>query len=696
MKIDKITINNYKQFINTTLDLENKLTLLAGPNNSGKTAIISLLKKIILGSSEKYTLTYLPIPIIKKIKVFISKTLKTYYDKGFEINDYENEFGNKLKMMLDENNIETYVDFTISYEEKEDIELFSDYFMDLEETKHYFYFRYKFSFSLSTFENQFSFYYSQFNDLLKDDFEKNKESVLNSIIELFISSVEENAYYCDETFSLTNKIDSLVEFRNLFYFESIQAGRPLDDDVMDNNHGLTNGLLEIAKMNNEWNDQLKSVNHILIRAINETKIKDLINESSLEFLEEILNDIEKTTGNTNTNLKLETNLSNDEINKFLKDIIMAVYDMDGVNLSEYSQGLGFSNLIYLHIKLAKYKKQIAEKKINLYVIEEPESHMHPQMQRAFIKFFFSQIEKIKFQGLITTHSNEIVRCSHVKNIRVIRKFLNEVPEYNNNYYVSKIVNMSELVNLSYSHSKDEEELSSFFDFFFEIGYSEMIFADIAILYEGDTERMLIEYAIKQEFKDLARKYIAFVQVGGAYAYNYTKLIQLLNIKTLIITDIDYGKTLVNKEEILESNSTNSTINKFYKYSVGKMENPKINSLYEWKKSNKNKLYENLIFVNFQSEEDSYGRTLEESMICKKLNIKVSNKKSLKEWRKIKTETKLFFSIPQGQEETLVSVRDILTSSTGSKIDFMYSVISNGYVKDMLPNYICEGLKWLVS
>ena len=45
----------------------------------------------------------------------------------------------------------------------------------------------------------------------------------------------------------------------------------------------------------------------------------------------------------------------------------------------------------------------------------------------------------------------------------------------------------------------------------------------------------------KEYQKLKQQYIAFVQVGGAYAKNYEKLIKFLEIKSLIITDIDYDK-----------------------------------------------------------------------------------------------------------------------------------------------------------
>ena len=60
MILKKININNYRRLNNVTFALEDDLTLLAGPNNSGKTSVIELLKCVL--SENKYTkLLYLEI-----------------------------------------------------------------------------------------------------------------------------------------------------------------------------------------------------------------------------------------------------------------------------------------------------------------------------------------------------------------------------------------------------------------------------------------------------------------------------------------------------------------------------------------------------------------------------------------------------------------------------------------------------------
>lgn len=48
------------------------------------------------------------------------------------------------------------------------------------------------------------------------------------------------------------------------------------------------------------------------------------------------------------------------------------------------------------------------------------------------------------------------------------------------------------------------------------------------------------------------------------------------------------------------------------------------------------------------------------------------------------------------DEDMVSIRDILASTSGNKTDFMYSVIMNGYVENIMPEYIDGGLLWLMQ
>ena len=228
-------------------------------------------------------------------------------------------------------------------------------------------------------------------------------------------------------------------------------------------------------------------------------------------------------------------------------------------------------------------------------------------------------------------------------------------------------------------------MANFFDWFFEIGYSEIVFADRAIFYEGDTERLYIRKVMTLEkYKKLKQQYVAFIQVGGAYAKNYEKLIKLLGIKSLIITDIDYGKSEIVIEDVKKSKTTNATIEYFYSIN-NSTDTPTVEELYSWKETGGN-IIEDLIYVCFQTKDDGYARTLEEAMINKYFDMDVSKCYKKSDWKEKRKDSELKFSIPRMKnkkeiaDDDMVSVRDILAATSGNKTDFMCSVIMKDYVK----------------
>lgn len=370
-------------------------------------------------------------------------------------------------------------------------------------------------------------------------------------------------------------------------------------------------------------------------------------------------------------------------------------------LNEESQGLGFSNLIYLHMRLEEFYKSIDKNKVNVFFIEEPESHMHPQMQNVFIRFLKNYYVDKKLQGLITTHSNEIARMVGLDSLRVIRQTEKSKSEL---FDLSKFRNSIKKKKIENLDDESEFLLANFFDWFFEIGYSELIFADKVILYEGDSERLYIRKLIKlPEFSALNDSYIAFIQVGGAYAHNYLPMLRMLKMKTLIITDLDYDKKFLSMEEVKaeDSNTTNATINYCYRVAYpdrGEKYVPTIKELYDFQVKGKNILYNGLIYLAFQ-DENSTARTLEEAMLKKILGFDVFHMIKRSEWKKIRKDKKLTFSIPddkEGEKDSEYSIRKIVEATANNKTDFMYSVILSENESNMLPDYIKKGLLWLMK
>ncbi len=68
-------------------------------------------------------------------------------------------------------------------------------------------------------------------------------------------------------------------------------------------------------------------------------------------------------------------------------------------------GLGLNNILYISMILQYFQRRIDDSKTagQLLLIEEPEAHLHPQLQRVL----YGALEKKGFQAIVTTHSTHI-------------------------------------------------------------------------------------------------------------------------------------------------------------------------------------------------------------------------------------------------------------------------------------------------
>lgn len=720
MKLKKIEIKNYKQLAHTEINLHDDLTILAGPNNSGKTSFISLLKGILDDNKLLYTHHDIPIELSSKWQNLMFDVCDQIFPNE---GTAESVIQSLFEKITSDDQIKTEyiipsceVRIEVTYNpELDDIRNFAEYIMDLDESQHSFFFRYVLSLNVPTLRKTFIQSFEKLNSrfVAYHEGKANKETIKSILSKIYAQSLIEHCFYTDANYQIENEID-VSEFKRLFHFKSINAIRTLDDLDTDSTRTLSKSIIALACKDATWKDTSKSLPDKILSSIESDGINEKIKDISASTLSSTLNSLAETNGGHIGEIILEMDVSEDDVSDLLKKITCAKYQLDGHLLDESSQGLGFSNMIYLHMQLEEFEKSIDPLLVNVFIIEEPESHMHPQMQNVFIKHLLASYRKAGLQGLVSTHSNEMVRVSGLEHLRVIRE---------TSKFSSEIFDLSSFRNkFSEKLKKDKEKddsidtsiLENFFDWFFEIGFSEIVFADKAILYEGDTERLYLRKLITLPiYKSLSEQYIAFIQVGGAYAYNYKRLIDFLRIKTLIITDLDYPKDALTDNIILASKSTNSTLNKFYKLSTGTADefeeynlededntgnNPTISELYRWRSSGKHEVSPQLIYVAFQDEQYK-PRTLEEAMLAKLFSQDVYATVARSLWRERRKNSKLKFSIPHNrkeEEDSLYSIRDIVKSTESSKTDFMYSVILNSKSDEMLPQYIKEGLEWLMK
>lgn len=712
MKLVEMSIRNYRQFEKADISFDDGITVLAGANNSGKTSLISLIKNVFNDEKSNYCESDIP---AKNLQDWISRAypiFETFFTNDSSIEKIEEDLVEHI-LPKDEEAPQICIDTTrlrvhVSYNpEKDDIKLFADYIMDLDEDKHGFYFEYYYEIRrtklIKAISKEFEKIKKRFEEIQKektrltastDEKEKHnielKERYLKQkIVSLYVNSIVPTCYFCDETYMNRCQMDDVSQFRELFNFSFIKASRPLDDDASDHSHSISKQMIKMAKLDEGWNELIDKLPDDILKPIQDNDISKKVQETSLNSLKETITAIEETNGGRSGELMLDMLVTEEDISDFLQKITTATYCVDGYFLGEESQGLGYSNMIYIHLQLNEYENSKDNCKVNVFFVEEPESHMHPQMQQVFIKYLIEHY-KDGIQGLITTHSNEMVRVAGITHLRVIRR---------TGSFFSELYDPSKLIRgLKESSDPDDKLLANFYDWFFEIGYSELVFADKAIFYEGDTERLYIRKLLTLEkYKKLKQQYIAFIQVGGAYAKNYQKMIELLGIKSLIITDIDYSKDAETIDKICGSEITNATIKEFYRIE-NPGSNPTVKDLYAWNASEKNVISNGLIYTCFQTNDDGYTRTLEEAMLSKYFGINATMSFTKKEWTKKRKNTRLEFVIPTKgiKEDDSISLRDILKSTSGSKTNFMYSVVLNKKAEETEPNYIQRGLKWLME
>ncbi len=209
------------------------------------------------------------------------------------------------------------------------------------------------------------------------------------------------------------------------------------------------------------------------------------------------------------------------------------------SLPDKYNGLGFKNLIYMMVELLDFQARwlhLEEERppLHLVFIEEPEAHLHAQLQQVFIRKV-SDILQItgddaahyKSQLIITTHSPHILHERGFKPLRYFRR--NSKPDRKQT---------SEVLNLSLFYKTKGAHPDDFLERYMKLTHCDLFFADAAILVEGNVERLLMPLMIEKTEPALRSRYMSVLEIGGAFGDRFLPLIEFLGITTLIITDLD--------------------------------------------------------------------------------------------------------------------------------------------------------------
>jgi len=237
-------------------------------------------------------------------------------------------------------------------------------------------------------------------------------------------------------------------------------------------------------------------------------------------------------------------------------------------------GLGYNNLIEIRNLIKQYENN----DFNILLIEEPESHLHPNMQYKLLKYISELKEivekKIKYQIIITTHSPNISASTKLENIILIdyerpADTIANVQSFraNRNFEFDK-----DNTNLNIARKDDEsdadynrflgaipKELShakKHLEKFLDITRSDLLFSQRIILAEGLAEKLLIPKFAEMLGKNLINNHVVIIEIGGITFNNFLPLFVGTNKKVLCFSDCDFKYVVTednkNKVALLDS------------------------------------------------------------------------------------------------------------------------------------------------
>lgn len=382
---------------------------------------------------------------------------------------------------------------------------------------------------------------------------------------------------------------------------------------------------------------------------------------------------------------------------------------DALSLPEKYNGLGYQNLISMVFSLIRFrdewmrvgkaaKNQDAEsaaiEPLHLVLIEEPEAHLHVQVQQVFIKKAYkvlrghAALEDSSFstQLIVSTHSSNL---AHESNFTCLRYFRREPATKQGEIPTATVVNLSKTFG-------DEDETSKFATRYLRTTHCDLFFADAAILLEGTAERMLVPHFIRTKFPKLDQSYISLLEIGGAHAHRLKPLLETLGILSLIVTDLDSIEASSTSKALPERGKGYRTGNTTLKDWVPKKES--LDDLLDLTNGSKETAdhfvrvaYQCPITVKYkegEGEEEAIPYTFEDSLALTNLELFREYDEPIGLLKKLKTALK---------RDTLKDAsQDMFTNlEKGSKAEMALELLYLTEPGDLRPPvYISDGLKWL--